>query len=782
MSSLFKFEWKIVLAALFIVMLCALLSLSSFMPLFVLVGHVEAAVYLVVGVASGLRSPNELAMPPLQFAGRVLHGQFFYALVVVLFAAGVFFCVQALLGPLGFVHATRWAMLIAFSLALSTPAVMAGFSRFLLSQTPGWDRLKYAVKGSKNLLALPVAIVVSSTMLVVALSLVIDTAISWTQHDGFRWLGLIVIWGGLGLLFARTDFRVRNATLRKPGSKPTSKPLGTAKILLVGADAGDWHVIMPLVKAGRMPNLRNLMDSGSYGYMDTFGRMHSPVIWTTIATGASVERHGIPGFFTHDPRAKEKRRLIRSYDRQVPAIWNMLNQMGRRVGVINWLFTFPPEAVKGYMISHMREDPAVYPVELERLLAEVLSQIKESETDPDSLETTTDMGQIRLVRPPEEAIKDLRRIRAVAPRFMREFPADLTMVYEDATDGIQHTTWQYREPHRFDSKAWEYDVADIQRYGNSIDEAWEEFDEVLGVLRRELGPNGIVMVVSDHGARPREVPSVYIDMNALLHDLGYLEFHDDGSVDFSRTAVYWSTREITSSYADLSVNLDRNADLGAAKPSDLDGAVRQVTADLLRLKIDGERPLFDYVTPMRVDGARSIRAGLTYETMEMEQGRVIKVGEKSRELDRYLKVVPDGSGRHDPFGIFVFSGPGIRKGQVVAAGAVHTVLNDLLGHIRGLSQHSLVEIAFHMLERFGIINPYTTNDVAPTLLYLADCPIPTYAVGSVMARSLSRELKRSRAITYVEAYRYERYETGGEYAEDSEQQVIERLRALGYVD
>jgi predicted AlkP superfamily phosphohydrolase/phosphomutase len=776
-----KLERRIVLAALFIVILCALISFSSFAPLFVLVGHLAAAMYILIGVTASLRAPNELTMPPSQFAGRILHAQFFYALVMILSASGVFLCVQTFLRALGFAQANRWAMLVAISSALSTPIVLAAFARFLLSQTAGWDRLRYTLKSIRNLLTLPVAIVVSTTILAVALSPVVDSAMIWAQRTLFRWLGLIGLWVGVGFVFARTDFWLRNATLKDPEAKRTSEPLSTSKILFVGADAGDWHVIMPLVKAGRMPNLGNLMAAGCYGYLDTFARMHSPVIWTTVATGAPVDLHGITGFFTHDPQTREKRRLLRSYDRRMPAIWNMLTQMGRSVGVINWLLTVPPERVNGYMVSYMRE-PAVYPAEMEGLLADALSQIQGSETDPDSLETTTDMGQMRLVRPPEEAIKDLRRIRTVAPRFMRACPADLTMIYEDATDGIQHTTWQYREPHRFDAKAWDYDVADIQRYGNAIDETWQEFDEVLGVLLSELGPNGTVMVVSDHGAMPREVPSVYIDMNALLHDMGYLEFNDDGSVDFNRTAVYWSTREITSSYTDLSINIDRETDSGTAKSSDLEGQVQQVTTDLLQLKINGEIPLFDYVIPIREDGASSVRVGLTYETMKKEQGRAIGIGHGSRELDRYLKVVPDGSGRHDPFGIFVFAGPGFRKGQVVAAGAVHTVLNDLLGHIRGLSQHPLIEFAFQLLERFGIINPYTTNDVTPTLLYLADCPIPEYAVGSVMARSLSRELKKSRAIKFVEGYHYEREETSGEFSEDAEQQVIERLRALGYVD
>jgi hypothetical protein len=356
------------------------------------------------------------------------------------------------------------------------------------------------------------------------------------------------------------------------------------------------------------------------------------------------------------------------------------------------------------------------------------------------------------------------------------------MIYEDATDGIQHTAWQFREPHRFDPVVWGYDVADIQRFGNAIDDAWVEFDDLLGVLLKEFGPTGNVMVVSDHGFMPREMPSVYLDMNALLHNMRYLEFNEDGSVDFSRTTVYWSTRDLTNSFTDLSVNIDHSIDLSTATPSDLDRIVQQVTDDLMQLEINGGKPLFEYVTPIGANGERSIRVGLTRETMKKGQGRIINIGKKNMELDQYLRVVPDGSGRHDPFGMFVFSGPGMNKGQVVIAGAVHTVLNDLLGHLRGLSNHTLVESIFHLLGRFGIINPYTTYDVAPTLLYLADCPIPEYAVGSVMDRSISSELIKSRAIKYVEGYDYEQGATGGDYSDDMEQKLVERLKALGYVD
>jgi predicted AlkP superfamily phosphohydrolase/phosphomutase len=778
-----KLETRTLLAALIIVALCVLLSFSSFLPLLVLIGQLAAALYLVVGVILSLRSPNELDMPPWQYGARILHAQFFYALVVLLFASAVLYGAQALLRLMGVTEATEWAMIAAFSLALSSPVAMAAFSRFLLGKIAGWDRLKFVLKGARNLVILPLAILASATIVALLLSPLMETAINWTRDDAFQWAGWLGLWSSVAFVLARTDFQVQNTPLAHPdpGSTHTTTPTDAPKILFVGADAGDWHVIMPLVKAGRMPNLRKLMESGCYGYLDTFGRMHSPVIWTTIATCAPVELHGITGFFKHDPEKKEKRALFKSYDRQVPAIWDMFGQMGRSVGVVNWMLTYAPERVNGYMISRMPE-PAVYPEEFEELLEEGLSQVDGSESVLDMSEITTDMGGFHLVRSPEEAIRGLQRIGTVAPKFMHAVPTDLTMVYEDATDGIQHTTWQYREPERFDATVWGYDLADVRRYGNAIDEAWEEFDKVLGDLLDEFDQNGIVMMASDHGFMPREAPAVYLDMNALLNDMGYLQFNDDGSVDFSRTIAYWSTREITSSYADLSLNHEKQTGSSEIRSIDLEEKVQQVAADLKRLTINDHEALFDYVTPLSINGTSSIRVGLTYETMRMGTERAIKVGPERRELNSYLKVVPDGSGRHDPFGIFVYSGPGIRAGGVVAAGAIHTILNDLLGHVRGLSQHPMLAVTFHLLERFGLLNPYTTNDVAPTLLYLADCPLPSYSAGAVMSRTLSPELKASRGVKYFTGYRFERGESRAEYSEESEQQIVEHLKALGYID
>src|SRR5207302_11323317 len=75
------------------------------------------------------------------------------------------------------------------------------------------------------------------------------------------------------------------------------------KILLVGWDAADWRVIMPLVDAGKMPNLARLIEEGVCGNIATLQPVLSPMLWTSSATGKRAYKHGIHGFTEPDTRS-----------------------------------------------------------------------------------------------------------------------------------------------------------------------------------------------------------------------------------------------------------------------------------------------------------------------------------------------------------------------------------------------------------------------------------------------------------------------------------------------
>ncbi len=131
----------------------------------------------------------------------------------------------------------------------------------------------------------------------------------------------------------------------------TQEPtVASRKIALVGWDAADWKVIRPLIDAGRLPNVRRLIENGASGAIATLHPPLSPMLWTSIATGMRPFQHGIHGFTepTSDGRGV---RAVTNLSRKTKAIWNILNQNDLRSIVIGWWPSHPAEPIDGVMVS-----------------------------------------------------------------------------------------------------------------------------------------------------------------------------------------------------------------------------------------------------------------------------------------------------------------------------------------------------------------------------------------------------------------------------------------------
>jgi len=156
------------------------------------------------------------------------------------------------------------------------------------------------------------------------------------------------------------------------------------KVLLIGWDAADWKAIVPLVDAGKMPNLAKLIDQGICGNMATLQPALSPMLWTSIATGKRPYKHGIHGFSEPDP-VSGGIRPVTNLSRKTKAIWNILNQSGLNTITIGWWPSNPVEELsKGVMVSNDYQTShginpqqwplkpgTIHPARLEKSLAEL---------------------------------------------------------------------------------------------------------------------------------------------------------------------------------------------------------------------------------------------------------------------------------------------------------------------------------------------------------------------------------------------------------------------------
>jgi len=65
------------------------------------------------------------------------------------------------------------------------------------------------------------------------------------------------------------------------------------KIYIIGLDGADWDIIDPLIKSGKLEFFKKLKKESAWARLKTFKPTLSAVVWTTIATGDTMIKHGI---------------------------------------------------------------------------------------------------------------------------------------------------------------------------------------------------------------------------------------------------------------------------------------------------------------------------------------------------------------------------------------------------------------------------------------------------------------------------------------------------------
>ncbi len=135
-----------------------------------------------------------------------------------------------------------------------------------------------------------------------------------------------------------------------PSEPRRELPSLTKRVFIIGLDGATFDVLNPLMAAGRMPNLKQLIDTGTSGILYSTKPPITPAAWTTFMTGKGPGRHGIVDFEKYD--VKTNRLSFNStYEIREKTIWEMLSEKGFHVGSINLPMTYPPRRVNGFMIS-----------------------------------------------------------------------------------------------------------------------------------------------------------------------------------------------------------------------------------------------------------------------------------------------------------------------------------------------------------------------------------------------------------------------------------------------
>lgn len=302
-------------------------------------------------------------------------------------------------------------------------------------------------------------------------------------------------------------------------SLPVSAPMD--RVIVLGFDGASPNLMQPLIDAGKLPALKRLQERGAYGRLASFRPTKSGVLWTSVATGKTMLKHGVVDW-THvdesglDVPYKPSGRTAKTY-------WEILGERGLPTVTLNWWFSYPARPVKHGVVvsdvfSHGPRRGSVYPPELLRVLAPLRVEYP---GDVPAAMRRHGIAEWSLARPhvpmgSRKAIlesygvyfaHDVTVERASDYLFDRR-PARVFSTYFRLVDITSHFAYHFLDRELYDQataldKQGQLGPADEARidqaYAQLLEPAYRFMDRIVEKYLRRMDERTTLIVLSDHG-------------------------------------------------------------------------------------------------------------------------------------------------------------------------------------------------------------------------------------------------------------------------------------------
>lgn len=291
--------------------------------------------------------------------------------------------------------------------------------------------------------------------------------------------------------------------------------MGHTKVLIIGLDGATFDLISPWVGEGKLPHLGQLMTEGVHRDLrSTVPPMTFPA-WNSFMTGMNPGKHGLYDFMERKPGTFELE-VMNATHRKKPTFWEIAGKHKKRCAIIGVPVTYPPQPLNGILISGFdapySDRRIMYPASLYAELVEnvgpyIVSANLKSYLKDGNLDETI-----------ETICQTIDRKGDTARYIFRKENWDLKTIVFGESDLAIHYFWKF---HDKDSPL----SPSLETLGTQFDpifKIYERIDFHIGRLLSDIDEDTTVLVVSDHGAGGTGLTNLYL--NNFLATQGLLEF------------------------------------------------------------------------------------------------------------------------------------------------------------------------------------------------------------------------------------------------------------------
>lgn len=552
------------------------------------------------------------------------------------------------------------------------------------------------------------------------------------------------------------------------------------RVLAIGLDSATPDLIEPWVKEGKLPVFKRLMETGCYGRLPSTVPPLTPPAWTTSVTGVNPGKHNIFDFFRMGP--DNTKATVNAGDRRAKALWNLLEEYGKRSVVINLPMTYPADTLNGVMVTGMPTPSVNKGFVSPAHMSETVLRLTEGmplAVDVHPLLRGDETGFLNAL----ESVT--QRITRLARHFLETEDWDFFMVVYDDLDRIQHTFWHHMDPaHPF------YDEENARLYSDAILKFHQYLEQQIDALITGLDDNTLVFVYSDHGMGP-----VYKNLfiNRFFQEQGWLRLNRQ-TVDTKSVL-----RRLGLSQERLKLFLSATGLRAVARrlmPTGVKDFIRkQFPAEALEMEFFDWSKILDWdnskaflcsrtgqgviINHDNVNDYEAFRDMVIAGLLDLKDpltGRpVIRAAFKKEELfsGPYLDSAPDILIAPETT-YELQEKPGTAIVEDITAGRVPISANHYQDGVLFLANSRHINKG-HRLS--GI----TIADIAPTALHAMGLAVPGEMDGQVIRDAFDKNFMADNPVRFSDTPML-RESKPGTLSADDEAKITDRLKGLGYLD